>query len=156
MAVIDKSVIIESSADLPNEISKKIFVSVGVIKLGNLLLLSYRDLSKEQGGFWEFPGGKRQPGESSLKALYREFLEELDIKISNAKKINHICYLYDEKIFVSLDVWLINDFSGIPKNAENQEIKWFEINNFDSVQMTKPNRLIYDTVTKYNSEECIV
>lgn len=147
--------IISDFANFENEIVEKIFVSVGVIKLGNLLLLSYRDLSKEQGGFWEFPGGKIKSGESSFKALYREFLEELDIKIVDAKKINQVCYLYDKKIFVSLDVWFVRDFSGIPKNSENQEIKWFDINNFDSVQMTKPNKLIYDSVLKYITEECI-
>lgn len=151
----DRSTLINGDSNLPDCITQKIFVSIGILKLGNLLLLSYRDESKEQGGFWEFPGGKHQPEESSFNALCREFSEELDINILDAKKIDRVCYLYDEKIFVSMDIWLIKNFNGIPKNVENQEIKWVDINNFNCVQMTKPNKLIYDISSQYILSEKI-
>lgn len=155
MVFYDRSMIIDCFSNLSDRVIQKIFVSIGILKSGNQLLLSYRDGSKAQGGFWEFPGGKIQTGESSFDALCREFSEELDTKILDANKINHVCYLYDEKIFVSMDVWFIKNFIGMPKNVENQEIKWVDSKNFDCVQMTKPNQLIYDMGSQYILEENI-
>ncbi len=45
------------------------------------VLLARRKQGKQQGGLWEFPGGKLEPGESAADCLRRELLEEMGIKI---------------------------------------------------------------------------
>jgi mutator protein MutT len=45
------------------------------------LLVCERPAHKRHGGFWEFPGGKVEPGESDLDAVRRELREELDVDV---------------------------------------------------------------------------
>lgn len=57
-------------------------VAVGVlIDSGGRVLLSDRPADKPYGGYWEFPGGKIEPGESVAQALRRELHEELGVQI---------------------------------------------------------------------------
>ena len=46
------------------------------------VLIAKRPQSKHMGGFWEFPGGKLELGESPLQAIQREILEELAIEVA--------------------------------------------------------------------------
>lgn len=45
------------------------------------VLIAKRPQSKHMGGFWEFPGGKLEQGESPLQAIAREIFEELAIEV---------------------------------------------------------------------------
>ena len=58
-------------------------VVCGIIYNDNKVLICRRKPSKSLGGFWEFPGGKVEKGESSELALIRELSEELGIKVEN-------------------------------------------------------------------------
>ena len=62
-------------------------VAVGIlIREGDgALLLSTRPQGKPYAGYWEFPGGKIEPGESVEQALRRELQEELGITIASAE-----------------------------------------------------------------------
>ncbi len=57
-------------------------VSAGVIFRRGLLLITQRRLQDHLGGLWEFPGGKRHPGESDEECLHRELMEELGIEVA--------------------------------------------------------------------------
>ena len=61
----------------------KIVVSIALINNENEILLSKRPEKKHLSGFWEFPGGKVEEGETPEKALIREVKEELNIDINN-------------------------------------------------------------------------
>lgn len=54
-------------------------VVAAVIERGGRILVSQRGPDAGQPGRWEFPGGKREPGEGDRQALRRELLEELGI-----------------------------------------------------------------------------
>ncbi|WP_428035545.1 NUDIX domain-containing protein, partial [Amphritea sp.] len=70
------------------------------------LLLALRDKNQHQGGLWEFPGGKVEPGEPVRSALARELEEELGIVIdpSAVSPLIQIPYHYPDKS-VLLDVF---------------------------------------------------
>jgi 8-oxo-dGTP diphosphatase len=56
-------------------------VVAAVIERGGRILVSQRGPGAGQAGRWEFPGGKREPGETDHQALRRELLEELGVEL---------------------------------------------------------------------------
>jgi 8-oxo-dGTP diphosphatase len=60
-------------------------VAVGVLMQGEEFLLTSRPEGKVYAGYWEFPGGKLESGESVEQALRRELQEELGITIGQAQ-----------------------------------------------------------------------
>lgn len=62
-------------------IMKRIEVVAGIIKDGSKIFATQRGYG-EQKGFWEFPGGKMEPGETPQQALKRELNEELAIDVN--------------------------------------------------------------------------
>ena len=60
-------------------------VAVGVLMQGEKFLLTSRPEGKVYAGYWEFPGGKLEAGESVEQALRRELQEELGITIGQAQ-----------------------------------------------------------------------
>lgn len=77
------------------------------------------------GGFWEFPGGKVEPGEDVRDALARELKEELAISVSAFQPLIQIRHDYPDKS-VLLDTWTVSDIEGEPRGNEGQEVKWVE------------------------------
>lgn len=56
-----------------------VVVAAALIRADDRVLLQQRRFSAAQGGLWEFPGGKVEPGENPEAALSRELAEELGI-----------------------------------------------------------------------------
>ena len=70
-------------------------VCAAVIIHQGKILLTQRPAEKPHGGFWEFPGGKIDPGESPHQSLRREIREELNIEISVGPVLQTVYYHYD-------------------------------------------------------------
>jgi 8-oxo-dGTP diphosphatase len=99
-------------------------VAVGVVLDDrDRILISHRHPDSHQGGLWEFPGGKLEPGEGVRQALVRELLEELAIVVLAAKPLLQIDYDYPDKQ-VALKVWLVTDFEGDAEGREGQPLRW--------------------------------
>ena len=92
---------------------------------GRRLLIQRRHARQQQGGLWEFPGGKLEPGESREAALARELDEELGIRPRRARPLIRIHHDYPERR-VLLDVWRVDEFAGEPRGREGQPIRWVE------------------------------
>ncbi len=58
-----------------------IVVVAAVIRQGPWVLITQRPDGSGHAGRWEFPGGKRDPGEGDIEALRRELREELGIEV---------------------------------------------------------------------------
>ena len=103
---------------------KAVHVAVGVIQRADgAILIAKRPEHAHQGGFWEFPGGKVEQGESVQSALARELHEELDLTVSASRPLIQIAHDYADKS-VLLDVWLVTEFSGEPHGKEGQPLRW--------------------------------
>lgn len=64
-------------------------VVAAVVRRRNRYLVALRPEAKRHGGRWEFPGGKRRPGEDDLAALRRELREELGVEVTGAGPLLH-------------------------------------------------------------------
>jgi len=72
-------------------------VSAGLVFREGRLLITQRRPQDHLGGLWEFPGGKREPGESFEACLHRELLEELGIEVEVGGVLEEIAHDYPEK-----------------------------------------------------------
>lgn len=86
-------------------------------------LLAQRPADKSWAGWWEFPGGKIEAGESGFDALVREFKEELDITVNQATPWLRFTHHYSEQR-VNLYWFKIHDWQGTPKSMEQQTLAW--------------------------------
>ncbi len=99
-------------------------VVVGLLEddAGNILI-GQRRLGTHMAGRWEFPGGKRQAGETALEALRRELREEIAVEISAANRLIVVEHAYADR-HVELDTWLVTSYRGRPRGCEGQALRW--------------------------------
>lgn len=72
---------------------------------------------------WEFPGGKIKDGEEPLSALKRELGEELGIEVLTQTLFMNLEHNYPDRL-VSIDFYLINTWTNVPKGMDGQALKW--------------------------------
>ena len=89
------------------------------------VLVAERPAGKHLAGFWEFPGGKSDPGESPLDALRRELAEELGIHVEAAEPLISVPWSYPEKAIV-LDAWIVTAYSGDVHAREHEALRWLD------------------------------
>lgn len=101
-------------------------VAAGLIwKTGNLLLCQ-RPMDKPMAGFWEFPGGKLERGETAAEALERELEEELGISASDISLYDTTTYHYaNDNLTVILHFLTVGRINGDPAPREGQTMAWF-------------------------------
>ncbi|MDY6918895.1 MAG: Nudix family hydrolase [Pseudomonadota bacterium] len=104
---------------------RRIHVVAAVIEHDGKVLIARRPQHLYQGGKWEFPGGKVEPGEAPMAALARELKEELNLELAQAQPLIKIAHDYPDKQ-VLLDVWRVTDFAGTAEGMEGQSVRWVE------------------------------
>ncbi len=86
-------------------------------------LLAQRPAGKVYAGYWEFPGGKVDPGESAAQALEREIHEELGITVVRAYPWISRVHVYEHGT-VMLNFFRVVEWRGEPHGRENQAFAW--------------------------------
>lgn len=86
-------------------------------------LLAQRPAGKAYAGYWEFPGGKIEPGESAVHALCRELHEELGIEIIEAHPWLTRVFSYPHAT-VRLNFFRVVRWQGEPHGREGQLLSW--------------------------------
>ena len=99
-------------------------VAVGILlKSNGDVLLGCRPAGKPFAGYWEFPGGKVEQGESVLDALKREFEEEVGVQILSADAWCGVEHVYPHA-HVRLHFFISRAWKGEPEAREGQELAW--------------------------------
>ncbi len=109
-------------------------VCAAVIRDADRFLITQRPANKPHPGFWEFPGGKIEPGESPHLSLRRELQEELDIEIQVGPVLETAYFRYDwgSVLIIAYDChWL----SGTLKHLEVADHRWVTIEQLSQVQI---------------------
>ena len=87
------------------------------------VLFAQRPTGKAYAGYWEFPGGKIEAGESVIDALIREIDEELGIHVRTATLWRSERFSY-EHAHVELNFCRTMDWRGEPHGREGQAFAW--------------------------------
>ena len=99
-------------------------VAVAVIESADsAFLLAQRPAGKVYAGWWEFPGGKVDEGESAVAALSRELHEELGIEVRRAYPWITRRFVYPHAT-VRLNFFRVVEWAGEPHPKEDQAIRW--------------------------------
>ena len=84
-------------------------------------------------GWWEFPGGKIEDGETKEEALKREMREELDIEVEVGDLIANVEYDYP-KFHLIMDCFLCEIRDGDLKLRVHEDARWLYFHELDSVK----------------------
>jgi mutator protein MutT len=106
-------------------------VSAALIFREGRLLITQRHANAHLGGRWEFPGGKREAGETFEQCLAREIREELGVEIAVGELFEEISHTYPEKS-VHLKFFLCKLLSGKPQPLDCAAVKWVERAGLDA------------------------
>ena len=115
-------------------------MAAGLISRDGQYLITRRKAETHLGGFWEFPGGKREPGESLEACLRRELREELGIEITPPVFFRVIRYDYPEKT-VELHFFFCSIVAGEERALGCDEIRWVaagELGGFEFPPADRP------------------
>ena len=108
-------------------------VSAGLVFRHGQLIITQRPAGAHLGGLWEFPGGKREPGETFEECLVRELQEELGIEVIPGKTVESLTHDYPEKsvhlVFIACR-WQ----HGEPQALGCADWKWIGVNELDHYQ----------------------
>ena len=109
-----------------------------VLRPDGTVLLAQRPEGKAYAGYWEFPGGKLEPGESPRQALVRELHEELGLAVVDAAPWFIQCFVYPHA-HVELNFFRVFAWSGEPTGHDGQAFRWQVPGSFDVAPLLPAN-----------------
>ena len=128
--------------------SKKIIhVVAAAIEKDGKFFCAQRPEGKSLGGFWEFPGGKLEAGESPEQALVREIREELNSEIEIISYINEASYDYDFGTVV-MKTYHAKLVSGKLELLEHQNSTWLAPHELKTINWAPVDRPAVELLTK--------
>jgi 8-oxo-dGTP diphosphatase len=98
-------------------------VSAGLIFRSGKILITQRHAGAHLGGLWEFPGGKREAGETFEECLVRELREELGIEVEVGELLESLTHAYPEKTVV-LKFFRCRWKQNEPRALDCLDLKW--------------------------------
>jgi mutator protein MutT len=126
---------------------KAIEVSAALIFRGAKLLITQRHAKAHLGGRWEFPGGKREAGESFEQCLVREIREELGVEIAVGELFEEISHAYPEKS-VHLKFFLCKLIADEPQPLDCAAVKWIEKDGLDAHEFPAADARLLEKLKK--------
>jgi A/G-specific adenine glycosylase len=120
-------------------------VTAGVVRKNGRVLIAQRPADRLLGGLWEFPGGKREPGESLPDCLRRELREEAGIEVDVGRPVLTLRHAFTH-FKITLYVYECEWTAGRARALEAQAVKWARPGELDGYAMGKTDRQIAEWV----------
>ncbi|KMJ45414.1 8-oxo-dGTP diphosphatase MutT [Xenorhabdus khoisanae] len=130
---------------------KHLHIAAGIIKNSNdEIFITQRSADSHMGGFWEFPGGKLEQGETPEQALIRELKEEVGITATHSEMMDTITHDFPDRR-ITLYFFLVDEWKDEPFGKEGQPSRWVLQSKLIADEFPPANRSIVDLLTKDGS-----
>jgi mutator protein MutT len=126
---------------------KRIDVAIAVVLEAGKILICQRKSDDSFGGFWEFPGGKTEEGETIENCLLRELREELDLAVEPVEPLTPIVHNYPH-VHLTLHPFLCRRVAGEPKLIECQKIEWIAPTSLRDFRFPPANEALLDEIVR--------
>ena len=120
-------------------------VVAGIIYKNNKFLMAQRNLKKDQGGLWEFPGGKVEKNESYENALIREIKEELNADIEVDEYVGENVHHYPEND-IKLIFYKAKLLSEQIELLEHESYEWITKEEKDKFEFAGADKVVFDLI----------
>ena len=129
---------------------KRIEVVAAVIRQGNRIFATQRGYGDFK-DWWEFPGGKMEPGESPQEALVREMREELDAEVEVGELLRTVEYDYPAFHLTLHCFWCTLAGEALHLN-EHEAARWLSGAELDSVRWLPADEELMPLIADFLSE----
>ena len=126
-------------------VASRIQVAAGLIFRDGRYLIARRRAGTHLGGLWEFPGGKREPGESLEDCLHRELREELGIAVTSPVHFRTIRHDYPAKT-VELHFFHCAISQGEAVALDCEEVRWVMPNEMTDYEFPPADRPLIEAL----------
>ncbi|MDB5171852.1 MAG: hypothetical protein JWO87_3713 [Phycisphaerales bacterium] len=124
---------------------KRLDVVIAVIHASGKVLICQRRKDDSFGGYWEFPGGKLERGETPTQCLARELREELAIEVDATETFPPIEHDYSTAR-VRLLPYLCTLISGEPRPLAAQQLEWVESPRLRDYRFPSANAVLIEQI----------
>lgn len=104
-------------------------------------------------GLWEFPGGKREDGETGEEAVIREIEEELDVQIKVESYLATIEHQYPD-FHLIMDCFIASIIEGHLTLKEHDDAVWLSLDEIDFLQWLPADEKVVKEIKKYFTKTC--
>jgi len=122
-------------------------VTAGLLQQDGMVLITKRPAGSHLAGYWEFPGGKQEAGETLEECLAREMKEELGVNVRVGKRLLAVNHEYENRI-ISLYLFQCAHLGGEFKPLACEEIRWVHPEDLTQYRFPPPDEKIIERLTK--------
>lgn len=120
-------------------------VAAGVIRREGRLLVQARPDPGRWQGYWEFPGGGREPGESFDDCVRRECVEEVGLEVRVLERLDEVVWQPEGHGGVRVVFFLCEVPDGeSPRSCLGQELRWATPQELAELQMLPANAAVVE------------
>lgn len=123
------------------QVAPPIRVLAAVLEKKGRWLIAKRKKGDRFAGFWEFPGGKMEPGETPEEGLARELLEEFGIRVRVGRHLGSVRYS-SPGFVIELMAYRVSHPAGTLRLRDHEEFRWVSPDEVAHFALTEPDKLL--------------
>lgn len=139
----------QTTSKMPGDADKVVAVTAALLLRGNRLFIARRPPDKRFGLYWEFPGGKVEPGESLEASLQREIDEELGLRIEVGAPF-HVVRCRKPKLMIDLHAYWCTIIGGTLVLNEHVDYAWVSLRDLRAYSFTEADCGLIPLLEKLN------